>query len=114
MEHRGAHQAPFYARGLSEIIAVSENAPGAHGAGPAGVDGADGAGRGGWTQEGASARAAAGTGRKAQAGTGAVRLSDRSSEDEDSTGGCLREGWEPGRDDVDLSGRAGDGIGWNR
>ena len=40
--------------------------------------------------------------------------SDRSSEDEDSTGGCLREGWEPGRDDVDLSGRAGDGIGWNR
>ena len=95
VEHRRAHQAPFYARGLSEIIAVSENAPGAHGAGPAGVDGADGH-------------------RKAQAGTGAVRLSDRSSEDEDSTGGCLREGWEPGRDDVDLSGRAGDGIGWNR
>ena len=25
-----AHQAPFYARGLSEISAVSENAPGAH------------------------------------------------------------------------------------
>ena len=25
-----AHQAPFYARGLAEIIAVSENAPGAH------------------------------------------------------------------------------------
>ena len=107
VEHRGAHQAPFYARGLSEIIAVSENAPGAHGAGPAGVDGADGAGgagRGGWTQEGANGDWCG----------SAVRLSDRSSEDEDSTGGCLREGWEPGRDDVDLSGRAGDGIGWNR
>ena len=28
---RRAHQAPFYARGLLKIIAVSENAPGAHG-----------------------------------------------------------------------------------
>ena len=27
---RGAHQAPFYARGHQKIIAVSENAPGAH------------------------------------------------------------------------------------
>ena len=51
VEHRGAHQAPFYAGGLSEIIAVSENAPGAHGAGLAGVDGAGGGGR---TQEGAN------------------------------------------------------------
>ena len=101
MEHRGAHQAPFYARGLSEIIAVSENAPGAHGAGLAGVDGA---GMGGRTQEGANGDWCG----------SAVRLSDRSPEDEDSTGGCLLEGWEPGRDDVDLSGRAGDGIGWNR
>ena len=28
---RRAHQTPFYARGLQKIIAVSENAPGAHG-----------------------------------------------------------------------------------
>ena len=47
-----AHQAPFYARGLAEIIAVSENAPGAHRdvprTGGCSTDGAPAAARARW------------------------------------------------------------------
>ena len=81
-----AHQAPLYARGLLKIIAVSENAPGAHHdvprAGGCSTDGAPAAARARW--EGFSDKAQRGCPAGRRTGSGQPPAQHKS-----IAGGCL-------------------------